>query len=109
MTTKQKRAAEILAENPRLKDKEVAEMLDITPQSMCRWKKSEEWNKYYEECLKKVWHRYGQEAQKLMWNKAEDGDFRAIEYICNSAGLKPSDKLDVNADGLIIKVSIDGD
>lgn len=109
LSNKSKRGAELLAKDPTLTGKALAEAIEVTPQALCNWKKKDEWNAYYEDCLKAEWKSYGQKAQKLMWDKANDGDYRAIEYICSSAGLKGTDKIEVDSEGLQIKVTIEDD
>lgn len=107
LSKKAKMACEIMAANPFLKDKEIAEQVQISATQFCLWKRKPEFQEYWDECLRREWKGYSKKCQKLMWDLAENGDRLAVQYILDSCGYKPKEEVAIESEGLNIHVSID--
>lgn len=106
LTKKMRTAAQAHANDPFKTDKQIAQEVGASTVSMCRWRKSAEWNEYVDSLMKNRWKEAGKKAQQKMEQLMEDGDFKAVQYILDSAGYKATEQLEINT---TIKVSIEDD
>lgn len=106
LSAKQKKAAYLYAIELKTQ-KEISDILKISEQSICAWKKKPEWNEEIDRLLKEEWKESCKKLQKKMIDKADRGDFRALEYVLNSNGYKAPEELVV--ENKTINVTIEDD
>lgn len=106
LTAKQKQAAYMYAID--LKQvQEIAEALNVSRQSIWKWKNDPIWQAEVNRLLKEEWREACKELQKIMVSKAQKGEFKALEYVLNSNGYKAPEEVVI--DKKTISVSIDTD
>lgn len=85
--------------------KEIAAECGVSEQSVCKWKKNPLWQEEVDKLLKEEWRESCKSLQKKMIEKAEKGEYKALEYILNSNGYSQPQEININSD--TIKVTID--
>ena len=107
LTAKQKMIAYKLANEPFKTQNKIAEELNTTPQYISKCRKSDEFKAYLQQCLDDNWKEAGIKARKQMEQLADQGDFRAIEFICKTNDLNPATKVEGNINHEIVINIID--
>ena len=98
---KEKASAEYYALYPTKTQGEICEELQINQSTLSRWKKRPEWQAYVDEILREHWKDAARKAQKQMETMMENGDYKATEYILNSAGYGATKNVNITADTTI--------
>ena len=92
LSAKQKQAAFLYAIELKTM-KEISSIIDISEQSLCKWKKDPMWQEEVDRILKEEWRDSCKSLQKIMINKAKDGDFKSLEYVLSSNGYKAPEQV----------------
>lgn len=100
---KQKALIEAMLANPMLSDVKLAELLGINNKTVGVYKKNPEFQAELDKRLKEKWKESERIAQETMIKLATNGDFKASQYILNSLGYAPAQKIeaDINSDIVI--------
>ena len=104
---KQKEIARYMVMEPDLTNEEYAAYVGINPKTLYDWKKKEEFVEYYDSLCKEKFKSYEALALKKLRDRLKKGDMRAITYVLDGTGYKASDQVDLKADELTLKVSIE--
>jgi len=107
LTEQQYKCIELMIEG-NLTQKEIASELRIAEQTICVWKRIEEFRKEKDRLLKESFSDIAPSCKKELYRlatKAESEQVRlgALKDILDRAGYKPTDKLDVNGGMVIFK------
>lgn len=94
---------EAMLANPMLSDVKLAEQLGINNKTVGVYKKNPEFQAELDRRLKEKWKESERIAQETMIRLATKGDFKASQYILNSLGYAPAQKIEaeVNSDIVI--------
>lgn len=97
---KQKALIEALIAYPRANYDELAEMVQISKNTITAWKRLPEFQKAFDERLKEVWKAGEAAAIQNMQKLANEGHFQANKYILDTLGYAPAQKIeaDINTD-----------
>lgn len=100
---KQLALIEAMLANPMLSDVKLAEQLGINNKTVGVYKKNPEFQAELDRRLKEKWKESERIAQETMIRLATKGDFKASQYILNSLGYAPAQKIEaeVNSDIVI--------
>ena len=106
LTERQKQIAKKLADEPFKTQALMAEELGTTPGYISRLKARDEFKEYLQYVLDENWKEYGVFARRKMKELAENGDYRAVEFICKTNNLNPAQKIEgeINTN-LVIKIT----
>ena len=106
LTAKQKQAAYMYAID--LKQvQEIAEALNISRQSIWKWKQDPMWQAEVDRILKEEWRESCKELQKIMIAKAKKGEYKPLEYVLNSNRYAAPERVEIEQK--TIEVTIDED
>lgn len=89
------KCAEIMVFQPFREQKDIAEELNVTEQTICNWKKREDFKEYKEKLLRERWSAMSTLAVDKMRELMLDGDYRAVAYILDSNGFKAPEQIEV--------------
>lgn len=93
-----------------LSQREIAKQIDVAEETISRWKKKENWKKDYQEACKSVFGDLEAKAIKTLENnlKARSEFVRqsSAEFILDRLGYKPTDKVEVDTNMVVIKDDI---
>lgn len=100
---KQYELLELMLLYPTYTDVKLAEMLNLNNKTVGKWRKQDDFQEEMKKKLNEQWKSAEKLAQKKMIELAEQGDFRANQYILDSLGYKPTTKIeaDVSTDIVI--------
>lgn len=101
LTPKQRAAAEYYALHPKITQEEISKLVGVCEWTITYWKKNPLWIAYVDELLREQWKDAARVAQRQMQNMMENGDYRATEYILNSAGYGATKNVNVTTDTTI--------
>lgn len=109
LNPKQKKCIELLACGDQTQ-REIAKELHVTENTICNWKKNDEFKIAYETALKNnikdVAAMAFQTEKKLLKARSEMVRLMAAKDILDRAGFKPEDNVNLNAD-LDLNITID--
>lgn len=98
---RQTKLAELMATQPELSNEKYAELVGCHVSTIYEWKKDDEFLRYYHKLCEKRFRNFESLAvQKLMEN-ANKGNQKAIEYLLNYLGYKPTEQSEVQMDANI--------
>ena len=104
---KQKQIAQIMVCEPELSNEQYAERVGINPKTLYEWKKNPEFVAFLDELCKEKFKSYEALALKKLRERVKKGDMRAITYVLDGTGYKASETVNMNAEALTLKVSIE--
>lgn len=104
LTNKMKLCAEILVNDPEIRIQDVADKIGVDRKTIWKWRQREDYKAYeHELCHERFLSLEKLAIQKLKEN-ASKGNQRAVEYLLDYIGYKPTEKQDINMDA---KIEID--
>ena len=81
-------------------DKEIAQAINVTPKTICEWKKQKEFQEEYSSMVKTCLHYAASKAARtqinLLDSKSTVARHMAAKDILDRAGFKAEDKLNIN-------------
>ena len=93
---KHRKAAEILVANPDIKIEDLAKEMGVDPSTIWRWRQDKDFKELEHELCKE---RFG-DLEKLaifkLKENARNGNEKAIEYILDYLGYKPTQKIEAD-------------
>lgn len=89
---------EAIISNPTASHVQLAEMVQISRNTVTAWKRDEEFGKELDKRIKEVWKDSEVMAVQAMKKLASEGSFNANKYILDSLGYAPTQKHQVEAD-----------
>lgn len=107
LTVKKRLLAELMALQPEWTNADYAREIGIDQKTLYRWKKEEEFKEYLHGFCKEQFKDLQRQAIKKLEELVIAGDFRAVQYVLDGSGYKAADMLNVNADNVTLKVSIE--
>lgn len=99
---------ELMIINPTWSDVKLAEYMNLNNKTVGKWRKMPEFQEEMKKKLSEQWKNAERLAQKKMIELAEQGDFRANQYILDSLGYKPTTKIEADVATDIV-INIGGD
>lgn len=108
LTGKQVKAAYLYAIELK-SQKEIAEALGVSEQSVCAWKKNELWQAEVDRILKEEWKESCKELQKIMIAKARKGEYKPLEYVLNSNNYAAPERVEVEQKTITVSIDDDDD
>jgi len=106
LTKKQQLYISTALAQPRVKDAEIARQIGVAHKTICMWKHNPDFNEAYDNALKSEWKDAARMAKNVMEELAANGDRQAAQYILDSNGWKPTDKVELDATINTIKVEL---
>ena len=94
-------------EQPLLTNEQYAEIIGCSNSTIAHWRISEVYQEELHKQLRKAFKNSVKIARKTMEDLARQGDYKASEYILNSAGYQAP--LDINLTTNVIKVTLTDD
>lgn len=96
---KQIRLAELMVLEPELTNEQYAEKVNINPSTIYAWKKNKEFQDYLHQCCQEEFKSMEKLAIRKLKENCEKGNQKAIEYLLDYIGYKPTEKVeaDLNA------------
>lgn len=88
---------------------DISAELGVSRQSLWKWKNDPRWQKEVDRILKEEWREACKSLQKKMIKKAEDGEFKALEYVLNSNGYKAPEVVEVAQKTISVSITDDED
>lgn len=88
---------------------DISAELGVSRQSLWKWKNDPRWQKEVDKILKEEWREACKSLQKKMIKKAEDGEFKALEYVLNSNGYKAPEVVEVAQKTISVSITDDED
>jgi len=107
MTKKQQLLIELYATKPFAKDKDIAMEVGVTPQYICKFKRTDTFKEALDKRLKEIWKDSERIAVDAMIEAAKSGNITASTYILNSLNYQAPQQINLNTN--VIKVSIEDD
>lgn len=104
LKVKQKLLAELMVEEPELTNVEYAKRIGIDVKTLYKWKKTDEFQDYLHECCKEEFKSLEKMAIRKLKENAEKGSQKAIEYLLNYIGYKPSDVVEITDKTIKIEI-----
>lgn len=104
LTSKMRRCAEILVAEPETSISEIAQKLEVDPSTIWRWRKRDDYKAYEHELCHERFMDLEKLAIKKLKENAMNNNQRALEYLLDYIGYKPTDKQSVQMDA---KIEID--
>lgn len=98
---KQKALAELMATQPTLSKAEYAAAIDISEKTVYNWQQLPEFTEYLHVCCERRFRSFEKEAIDLLFKNAEKGNQKAIEYLLNYIGYKPTEQQEIQMDATI--------
>lgn len=102
---KQNKCIELMVEG-RMTQKQIAEQLDVTENTISNWKKNDEFMSEYREALKSSIDSVAAEAfetqRKLLKSRSDMVRYMTSKDILDRAGFKPSEKIDLSVEPVTI-------
>lgn len=113
LSAKQKRCLELLV-NGEMTQTKIAEEIKVSQQTICNWKKNEEFRSEYDNLMRVCIQSFAAKAFKthtnLLGAKSEMVRYMVAKDILDRAGYKPTEKVEVDTDmELNIKVDYGDD
>lgn len=109
LTSKMKKCAEILVNEPEKPIKDVAAELGVDRKTVWKWRQRQDYKEYeHELCHERFLSLEKLAIQKLKEN-ATKGNQKAIEYLLDYIGYKPSEKIDVRSGEININITGESD
>ena len=98
LTSKQKKACELLVANPEMKLQDVALEVGVNRVTLWRWTEKPEWQEYEHKLCNKRFKSLEKLAIEKLKQNATNNNQKAIEYILDYIGYKPKEEIDLNTD-----------
>lgn len=98
---KQKALAELMATQPTLSKAEYAAAIGISERSVYTWQQLPEFADYLHICCEKRFRSFEKQAIEMLFKNAEKGNQKAIEYLLNYIGYKPTEQQEMQLDAKI--------
>lgn len=109
LTPKQKKCIELLITGT-MTQKEIAEVIHVSEQAICNWKKKEEFNAEYDAMMRSCIQSFAAKAFKtqtdLLKAKSEMVRYMVSKDILDRAGYKPVEKVEMDAD-MDLNITVD--
>lgn len=99
---------QLVAQNPGLPDKDMAEMAGVTPTTVSRWHQDAEFEQRYDEAQRKAFKSLVGLATATMVRLAQEGSYQAAQYILNYGGYQGAQNINLTND-VTISVGIEDD
>lgn len=110
LTAKQKRCVQLMVVGE-YTQKQIAEQVKVSQQTICTWKKDPEFMAAYESLLKNNIQSMAAKAfqthTKLLAAKSEMVRYMAAKDILDRAGYKPTDKVDIDSTDMELNIKVD--
>lgn len=109
ITPTMEKGLEYMLANPHFKIADIARVCEVHYQTAYKWVKSPV---YYEEYKRRVntqWREAVQTAQLQLINRVRNDDWKAIEYILDSAGYNATQKVELKNDTITINITGDSE
>ena len=104
LSSKMKKCAEILVNEPETSIGDIAKILDVDPSTVWRWRQREDYKAYeHELCHDRFLDLEKLAIQKLKENASKNNQ-KAIEYLLNYIGYKAVEKVEVKDTTITIEV-----
>lgn len=106
LTKKQKMALELLTSGEGMSFKEIAEVVDVNPKTLWRWRNEPEFASFQEE-LKRLndirWQAAEDAAREAAIRLCKEGKTEMVKFVLQNAGYNPTTKVeaDLNTDIVI--------
>lgn len=109
LTAKQKKCLELLVSGE-MTQKEIASQIKVSEQTICNWKKTEEFSKEYENlmrvCIQSFAAKAFQTQKHLLDARSEMVRYMVSKDILDRAGFKPVDKVEAEVD-MDLNITVD--
>ncbi len=109
LTAKQKKCVELLVSGE-MTQKEIAKQIKVSEQTICNWKKDEEFIGEYDSlmrvCIQSFAAKAFQTQKKLLEAKSEMVRYMVSKDILDRAGFKPIEKVEVDTD-MDLNITVD--
>lgn len=94
---------ELMLIHPTWSDVQLANYMELNNKTVGKWRKMPDFQEEMKKKLAEQWKNAERLAQQKMIELANQGDFRANQYILDSLGYKPTNKIeaDINQDIII--------
>lgn len=106
LTKNMKNYIETSLANPTLSDAKIAGMIGVSNVIISKWHRNPEFVAEVDKRIREQWHDAVKIAKDTMIELASNGDRQAAQYILDTNGFKPTEKVDVNANINTIKVEV---
>lgn len=93
---KQKALIEAIVANPSAPHTELAEIVGINRNTITVWKRDAEFQDALDKRIKEIWKDSEMIAVATMRKLATKGDFKASQYILNSLGYAPAQRIEAD-------------
>ena len=107
ITPTMEKALHFMLSNPNCTIKDVSEAMNVHYQTAYSWFKSPLFMDKYRELVNEQWGRAVSVAQLQLINRVSENDWKAVEYILDSAGYNGTQKFSLTNDK--ITINIEGD
>lgn len=104
---RQKQLAELMVAEPNLSNEKYAERIGIDPTTLYRWKRNDEFNDYVHTLCQTRFKDMEKLAMQKLREHVENGNWKACQYVLDSLGYLPEQKIDVKSSE--INICITGD
>lgn len=101
---KQKKAAEIMVDEPNLSGFKIAERLGIDPTTMYRWRKNEEFQEYVHSLCKERFKDMEKLAIEKLREHVKNNNWKATEYVLNGLGYKPKEEIGITTKDINLNI-----
>lgn len=109
LTAKQKKCIELLVSGE-ITQKEIAKQVKVSEQTICNWKKNEEFNAEYDNMMRVCIQSFAAKAFKTQTNllnaKSEMVRYMVSKDILDRAGFKPVEKVEAEVD-MDLNITVD--
>ena len=75
--------------------KQMAEQLNVSENTISNWKKNDEFNEYVHELCQSRFKDMEKLAMQKLREHIEKGNWKATQYVLDGLGYKPEDKIDI--------------
>lgn len=96
LKAKQLELIEVMLANPALSDVKLAKIVELNNKTVGKWRKEEEFQAELKKRLAEQWQEAESIAQRTMIDLAANKDFKASQYILNSLGYAPAQKIEAD-------------
>lgn len=105
LTSKMKRCAEILVAEPETPLGDIAKELGVDASTLWRWRQREDYKEYEHYLCRERFLSLEKLAIAKLQDNARKGNQRAIEYLLDYIGYKPTEKLDITNGEIVVNIT----
>ncbi len=109
LKVKQKKLAELMVAEPELTNEKYAERIGINPATIYSWKKNKEFTDYVHTLCQERFKDIEKLAIQKLKEQVAKGNWKAIQYVLDSLGYKPEEKVDIRSSDINISIVGDAD